>query len=541
MYNNRSAKVLWKACVEHHTFFRLHSPHLRVRRFPLSLGSRFRYSGRTESQTLEQGKLMRTNRTPTTTILQQHRPFTRSPNKLPAQIIPSTTDEKPGKVTSTTRSPWCDNKVTSLGSREPRKAWQDGQLSDDEEGGFLESTTSPGPGGNSGEETAFTAPGNRIITYADDDEDEDAEDGEQPNELYDTPPYSLNNSPVPSDGLISVKLIPDEHGRFGFNVRGGSEHDMPILVSRVAPNTPADRCVPKLRVGDQLLLINGHDVTNSSHSLVVSLIRAARTRDDGKNGELVLTVRPMPNHLDTLLSTKCDLEEPPYCYVPENYAPNLTGDELHRHLHHRIDILEQSMLLLADGLASGALINHYEQLYRRHPELTCNEARRPENVDKNRYRDISPYDVTRVVLRHGSNGDYINANYVDMQITGTDIVNRYIATQGPLNTTVDDFWQMVYETESQLIVMLTTLVERGRIKCHQYWPNVGSILTYRNLTITCNVETFDVTNSFVFRELNLHDSLNNISRTITHMQVSFKLLLSYPMSNCCFVVVFGVA
>lgn len=51
MESYRSSKTLWKACVEHHTFFRLHSPRTR-RKFPLTLGSKFTYSGRTEFQTV---------------------------------------------------------------------------------------------------------------------------------------------------------------------------------------------------------------------------------------------------------------------------------------------------------------------------------------------------------------------------------------------------------------------------------------------------------------------------------------------------------
>lgn len=53
METYRSCKTLWKACVEHHTFFRLHSPRVR-RKFPLSLGSKFTYSGRTEFQTVSE-------------------------------------------------------------------------------------------------------------------------------------------------------------------------------------------------------------------------------------------------------------------------------------------------------------------------------------------------------------------------------------------------------------------------------------------------------------------------------------------------------
>lgn len=56
------------------------------------------------------------------------------------------------------------------------------------------------------------------------------------------------------DGLVTISLTPDEQGRFGFNVKGGLDLDMPILVSRVAPNTPADRCYPKLNEGDQVLI-----------------------------------------------------------------------------------------------------------------------------------------------------------------------------------------------------------------------------------------------------------------------------------------------
>lgn len=55
------------------------------------------------------------------------------------------------------------------------------------------------------------------------------------------------------DGLVTISLTPDEQGRFGFNVKGGLDLDMPILVSRVAPNTPADRCYPKLNEGDQVI------------------------------------------------------------------------------------------------------------------------------------------------------------------------------------------------------------------------------------------------------------------------------------------------
>ena len=63
-------------------------------------------------------------------------------------------------------------------------------------------------------------------------------------------------------------MIPDEQGRFGFNVKGGADQGMPIIVSRVAPNTPADNCIPRLNEGDQVLFINGRDVSQHTHEQV---------------------------------------------------------------------------------------------------------------------------------------------------------------------------------------------------------------------------------------------------------------------------------
>ncbi|KAL4222022.1 hypothetical protein ACF0H5_018067 [Mactra antiquata] len=98
------------------------------------------------------------------------------------------------------------------------------------------------------------------------------------------------------------------------------------------------------------------------------------------------------------------------------------------------------------------------------------------NVRKNRYADVLPYDHSRVVLTTNTNvsgADYINAS----TITDHDPRNpAYVATQGPLPHTVADFWQMVWEQGSVVIVMLTKLTENGEAKCHRYWPEEGSDL-----------------------------------------------------------------
>merc|ERR1711953_1527263 len=97
-----------------------------------------------------------------------------------------------------------------------------------------------------------------------------------------------------------------------------------------------------------------------------------------------------------------------------------------------------------------------------------------ENKKKNRYPDKLPYDHNRVLLNslvNGSNSDYINASTV----MDHDPRNpAYIITQGTMTHTVADFWQMVWEQGSVVIVMLTKLTENGYQLCHRYWPEEGS-------------------------------------------------------------------
>ncbi|XP_049863028.1 tyrosine-protein phosphatase non-receptor type 4 isoform X2 [Schistocerca gregaria] len=483
MTTYRSSKNLWKSCVEYHTFFRLHSPQTRTRRFHLSLGSKFTYSGRTEFQTIEEGRHR--------ARLERH--FIRSsPSKrLIRQTVPAPViaEEKSKLIPSTRPSRSYDNKVTSLGAREPRRAWGEASHPSDDEGGFIDRT----------EERPHFSPlsASRTLSYVD---DEPETDRSVSTGVYEIPGYVDTQSQISEEGLVVIRITPDEQGRFGFNVKGGANLNMPIVVSRVVPNTPADRCCPKLNEGDQVLFINGQNISGMLHEQVVNLIRETR---DSASGELILTVKP------SAVYEAQDIEEPPYQYVPDR--PHTNGID-------QADALAESMLLLADGLASGALIAQFEQLYRKKPGLTTNESRKQENVNKNRYRDISPYDATRVILQGGTTGDYINANYVNMEIPGSGIINRYIATQGPLPGTVADFWQMVVEAQSTLIVMVTPVVERGRIKCHKYWPALTQTLELSHLHITCTREETEPTGSFIFREFRLTNLETEEERHISHMQ-----------------------
>ncbi|NWT26636.1 PTPRK phosphatase, partial [Cardinalis cardinalis] len=103
------------------------------------------------------------------------------------------------------------------------------------------------------------------------------------------------------------------------------------------------------------------------------------------------------------------------------------------------------------------------------------------NQNKNRYKTIIPYDHCRVVLQPSDTGNgYINASYVDTYRSP----RFFIAAQGPLAGTVVDFWHMVWQEKTSVIVMLTGLVEQNKIKCEQYWPEQEQV--YGDFTVTLN-------------------------------------------------------
>ncbi|XP_068162464.1 receptor-type tyrosine-protein phosphatase O isoform X2 [Antennarius striatus] len=115
-------------------------------------------------------------------------------------------------------------------------------------------------------------------------------------------------------------------------------------------------------------------------------------------------------------------------------------------------------------------------------DLTHDAADLPVNRPKNRYTNILPYDFSRVKLvsMHNDEGsDYINANF----IPGYRHAQEYIATQGPLPETRNDFWRMVLQQRAPIVVMLTQCNERRRVKCDHYWPFSDEPVTYGEISV----------------------------------------------------------
>lgn len=170
--------------------------------------------------------------------------------------------------------------------------------------------------------------------------------------------------------------------------------------------------------------------------------------------------------------------------------------------------LADSIKLIKKGLESKELITNFEKLPRKKEDEQLDESKLKENIDKNRYQDILPYDSTRVQLIDSMTGDYINASFVDMTVP-SGVTNRYIATQGPLQSTCDDFWQMVWEQNCSLIIMVTPLIEAGRVKCHKYWPEEKEDFRYGQLLI---------------RSLSEKSKTATINRTIQLLDVKVSLI-----------------
>ncbi|XP_070764618.1 receptor-type tyrosine-protein phosphatase C [Enoplosus armatus] len=178
-------------------------------------------------------------------------------------------------------------------------------------------------------------------------------------------------------------------------------------------------------------------------------------------------------------------------------------------------LLEAYKRKLADeGRLFLAEFQSIPRIFSRH---SVKEAKKPCNVPKNRYVDILPYDFNRVQLTSGNGEagcDYINASFID----GYKESKKYIAAQGPKDETVSDFWRMVWEQQSSIIVMVTRCEEGNRVKCAQYWPSPErETEIFEEFIVKLNSE--DHCPDYTIRHLSLTNKREkNSEREVTHIQ-----------------------
>jgi tyrosine-protein phosphatase non-receptor type 4 len=232
-----------------------------------------------------------------------------------------------------------------------------------------------------------------------------------------------------------VMLTPID-GRFGLGFTGGRDTGTPVVVSAVAPGSAAE--ASGLRIGQEMTFINGQALKRLDHDSVMELIKGAQ-------GPLeILIVGVDPNASVDIQSSEQEQEQEPTA------AGELAGS-----------------IVKGDYRSVNVVFDDFDREYH------CAASILPQNTERNRYIDIIPYDHTRVTL--SGDEDYINANYI--QYVDQGIRMDYIATQGPLENTSGDFWQMVWEQGVHIIGMMTAVYEK-RPKCHKYWPDHDQSVEY---------------------------------------------------------------
>ncbi|XP_061600532.1 tyrosine-protein phosphatase non-receptor type 13 [Cololabis saira] len=264
-------------------------------------------------------------------------------------------------------------------------------------------------------------------------------------------PPEASSDPVVNETEVILTSPPPPHRVTAVTAETSAEEES-------CNNTPSHQaCCPSLNVTDML-----HGATERKQVVTKLLDQTCKdirqTQSDGWSSE----------EDDVFEATNLEVSSPqtgpPLVSLEELASLALiTPAKSSQYSGSRVKALIQ---ILMHQLDQQELVKEFMVLEHLKPSDNCLVGKARENRDKNRYRDILPYDKTRVAI--GENQEYINASYIRMQVGAQEFV--YISCQGPLPSTVQAFWQMIWENKSDIISMMTQEVERGRIKCHKYWP-----------------------------------------------------------------------
>uniref|UniRef100_A0A3B4VJ94 Tyrosine-protein phosphatase non-receptor type 9 n=1 Tax=Seriola dumerili TaxID=41447 RepID=A0A3B4VJ94_SERDU len=220
---------------------------------------------------------------------------------------------------------------------------------------------------------------------------------------------------------------------------------------------------------------------------------------------------------DTPLSQKGDGDEEGVPPLPQKSLP------LSVHMPEQGGMTVHELVEHVKRKKKKGIYQEYEEIRKEPPAGTFDYSKKLSNQIKNRYSDVLCLDQSRVRLCQLSDdedetSDYINASFMD----GYKRSNAYIATQGPLPKTFGDFWRMVWEQMVLIIVMTTRVVERGRVKCGQYWPLEEGRTEQHGYFLVRNTHV-QVFQDFKLSHLELYNTQSGERREVCHY-----LYVSWP-------------
>lgn len=296
--------------------------------------------------------------------------------------------------------------------------------------------------------------------------------------MFEHNPHTLYSDPRQGTRKYSEQVTSMSFSSNGDSVLGGVEEKAPTLPPKLRKGSAPARGTPppSTTSSDSLtayldILSSLPDLPPSDQSLI-NLSSNATTTGEGEEEEEVKPALP-PKQSRVKVAVK-------------NYLASTLPRKKER--QREMDRGDRSMTLgeiesyISDKGKRGLALEYLTLREEQHLG-TFEKFKNPINTMKNRYRDVGCVDQTRVQLQllEGVEGsDYIHANFVD----GYSKQRAFICTQGPLQSTVSDFWRMVMEQQCYVIVMITRCIELGRIKCAQYWPErEGSTKQYGEIDV----------------------------------------------------------
>ncbi|KAL3876548.1 hypothetical protein ACJMK2_034389 [Sinanodonta woodiana] len=174
---------------------------------------------------------------------------------------------------------------------------------------------------------------------------------------------------------------------------------------------------------------------------------------------------------------------------------------------------------IQEKIHNNDIFEEYIRLKKVKPTDDCSVAKLEENVNKNRFRNVLPYDTNRVKL--SIDNDYINASHISLDViseTGSCTSCSYIACQGPLPQTTDSFWEMVWDNSVTVIIMLTRDMEARKVKCHRYWPDSpDDPAEVCNGRYRLNLLHVDPLDDFDVKYIEMEDLVGGESRIVYHI------------------------